>query len=194
MEATAKAVKTSIEKLLHLRKMDAHTLDLSMLPTERRRFLATVGRRSTDQALERRDPDRRYPILLALVAQSAVDELDEVIALFDQAVSARESRAKSKTDQALVERAKKGEARQLLMDVVLPVLADPSIPDEMVGGLLRGTVGMARLREVSSTGWRPLPRDHGRLSAMDASYPICGSSLRRRERRLTSPVARAPRN
>jgi len=170
VEATAKAVKTSIEKLLHLRKMDAHTLDLSMLPTERRRFLATVGRRSTGQALERRDPDRRYPILLALVAQSAVDQLDEVIALFDQAVSARESRAKSKTDQALVERAKKGEARQLLMDVVLPVLADPSIPDEMVGGLLRGTVGMARLREVSSTGWRPLPRDHGRLSAMDASY------------------------
>ena len=170
MEATAKAVKTSIEKLLHLRKMDAHTLDLSMLPTERRRFLATVGRRSTGQALERRDPDRRYPILLALVAQSAVDQLDEVIALFDQAVSARESRAKSKTDEALVERAKKGEARQLMMDVILPVLADPSIPDEAVGGILRNGIGMVKLREVSSTGWRPLPKDHGRLSAMDASY------------------------
>jgi hypothetical protein len=110
VEATAKAVKTSIEKLLHLRKMNAHTLDLSMLPAERRRFLATVGRRSTGQALERRDLDRRYP-MLALVAQSAVDQLDEVIALFDQAVSARESRARSRTDEALVERAKKGEAR-----------------------------------------------------------------------------------
>ncbi len=170
MEATAKAVKTSIEKLLHLRKMDAPTLDLSMLPTERRRFLATVGRRSTGQALERRDPDRRYPILLALVAQSAADQLDEVIALFDQAVSARESRAKSKTDEALVERAKKGEARQLMMDVILPVLADPSIPDEAVGGILRNGIGMVKLREVFSTGWRPLPKDHGRLSEMDASY------------------------
>lgn len=58
-----------------------------MLPRERRRFLATLGRRSTAQGLE-----RRYPVLLALVAQSAVDQLDEVIALFDQAVSARESR------------------------------------------------------------------------------------------------------
>lgn len=48
--------------------------------------------------------------------------------LFDQAVSARESRAKSKTAEALAERAEKGEARQLLMDVILPVLADPSIP------------------------------------------------------------------
>lgn len=107
---------------------------LSMLPTERRRFLATVGRRSTNQALQRRDPDRRYPILLALVAQSAVDQLDEVVALFDRAVSARESRAKSKTDEQLIERAKRGESRQLLMDVILPVLADLAIPDEQIGG------------------------------------------------------------
>jgi hypothetical protein len=81
-----------------------------MLQNERRRFLATVGRRSAVQGLERREV-RRYPILLALVAQSAVDQLDEVIALFDQAVSARESHAKAKMDEALAERAKKGEAR-----------------------------------------------------------------------------------
>jgi Domain of unknown function (DUF4158) len=83
VEATASAVKTSIEKLVWLRNMDAHRLDLSVLPNERRRFLAMVGRRSTVQALERRG-ERRYPILLALVAQSAVDQLDEVVALFDR--------------------------------------------------------------------------------------------------------------
>ncbi|MFC4899487.1 Tn3 family transposase [Streptosporangium amethystogenes subsp. fukuiense] len=170
VEATAKSVKATIEKLEWLRGMDAHLLDLSALPTERRRFLATVGRRSTNQALERRDPERRYPILLAVAAQSAVDLLDEVVALFDQAVSARESRAKIKTDEALVERAKKGETRQLLMDVILPVLADPSIPDEQVGGLLRERIGMSRLRETVAGEWRPLPKDHGRLSAMHASY------------------------
>ncbi|WP_133061780.1 hypothetical protein [Streptosporangium minutum] len=70
--------------------------------------------------------------------QSAVDQLDEVVALFDQAVSARESRAKPKTDEALVERAKKGEDRQVVMDVILPVPADPAIPDDEVGGMLRG--------------------------------------------------------
>lgn len=170
VEASANAVKTAIEKLLYLRGMDAHLLDLSVLAAERRRFLATVGRRSTNQALQRRDPQRRHPILLTLVAQSAVDLLDEVVALFDQAVSARESRAKTKTDEALVERAKTGEARQLLLQVVLPTLADPSIPDEQVGGLLRTTIGMARLREAVSGGWKPLPRDHGRLSEMNTSY------------------------
>ncbi|MEV0195315.1 hypothetical protein [Nonomuraea sp. NPDC050691] len=64
------------------------------------------------------------------------------MALFDQAVSTRESRAKAKTDEALVERAKKGEARQLVMELILPVLADPSIPDEHVGGLPRERIGM----------------------------------------------------
>ena len=100
VEATASAVLTAVGKLTYLRNLDAHTMDLSMLPAERRRFLATVGRRSTVQALMRRE-ERRYPILLALVAQSAVDQLDEVIALFDQAVSARESRARTRTDQEL---------------------------------------------------------------------------------------------
>ncbi|MEW9556498.1 DUF4158 domain-containing protein [Nonomuraea sp. NPDC050783] len=169
VEATATAVKGAIDKLRYLRGMDAHRLDLSMLPTERRRFLATLGRRSTVQGLQRRG-ERRYPILLALVAQSAVDQLDEVVALFDQAVSARESHAKAKTDAALAERAKKGEARQLLMDVILPVLVDPGVADEQVGGLLRERIGMDKLREVASVNWRPLPRDHGRLAALEASH------------------------
>ncbi|MEU9831840.1 hypothetical protein AB0D67_09895 [Streptosporangium sp. NPDC048047] len=162
-------VKDAIAKLRYLRGMDAHHLDLSMLPTERRRFLATSGRRSTVQGLQRRG-ERRYPILLALVAQSAVDQLDEVVALFDQAVSARESHAKAKTDAALAERAEKGEARQLLMDVILPVLIDPGAPDEQVGGLLRERIGMDKLREVASVSWKPLPRDHGRLAALEASH------------------------
>ena len=69
-----------------------------------------------------------------------------------------------------MERAKKGEDRQFLVDVILPVLADPSIPDEQVGGILRGKIGMSRLREVMAGPWKPLPKDHGRLSVLDASY------------------------
>ena len=89
VEASSAAVKAEVAKLEFLRGLGADTLDLSVLPAERRRFLATVGRRLTAQALERRDPQRRYPILLTLLAQSATDVLDEVVQLFDQAISAR---------------------------------------------------------------------------------------------------------
>ncbi len=148
VEATAsRLVKAALEKLMFLRAMDAHVLDLSMLAAERRRFLATVGRRSTNQALARREPQRRHPILLTVVSQSAVDLLDEVITLFDQAVSARESRAKAKMDDALAERAKKGEDRHQLLEVILRVLADRTVPDEQVGALLRGRIGMQRLQD-----------------------------------------------
>jgi len=39
--------------------------------------------------------------------------------------------------------------------MILPVLADPGIPDERVGGLLRGQIGMGALRGAA-TGWPAL--------------------------------------
>ena len=171
VEASPAAVKAEIAKLMFLRGMDAHTLDLSVLPAERRRFLAAVGRRLTAQALQRREPQRRYPILLTLVAQSATDVLDEVVQLFDQAVSARESRAAHRMRDELAERGKAGEERQALLDAVLAIVADPAIPDEDVGGLIRGEkVGWERLRAAQAAALPPLPRDHGHLAALDASY------------------------
>ncbi|MFI0487470.1 Tn3 family transposase [Actinomadura sp. 9N215] len=171
VEASPAAVKAEVAKLEFLRAMDADRLDLSVLPAERRRFLATVGRRSTAQALARRDPERRYPILLTLVAQSATEVLDEVVQLFDQAVSAREGKAERKMRGALAERAKAGEDHQALLDVILAVVADPVVPDEEVGGLLRGElVGWERLRAAQSAALPPLPRDHGHLAALDGSY------------------------
>ncbi len=71
---------------------------------------------------------------------------------------------------ALAERAKKGEARQLLMDVILQVPVDLGVADEQVGGLLRERIGMDKLCDVASVSWKPLPRDHGRLAALEASH------------------------
>ena len=47
-----------------------------------------------------------YPILLTLLAQSAVELLDEVVHLFDRAVSAREGPAERRMRDALAERGK----------------------------------------------------------------------------------------
>lgn len=171
VEASPAAVKAQVAKLEFLRQMGAHTLDLSVLPAERRRFLATAGRRMTAQALARREPQRRYPILLTLVAQSAAEVLDEVVQLFDQAVSARESKAARKMRDALAERGKAGEDRQVLLDSILAVAADPAIPDDQVGGLIRGeAIGWERLRAARAAALPPLPRDHGHLAALEGSY------------------------
>ena len=163
------AVKTELAKLAYLRRLDAHTLDLSMLPAERRRFLAAVGRRLTGQALARREPERRYPILLALLAESAVDVLDEVVFLFDQAISGRESAARTRLSEALAEHARQGEDRQVLLDEILAIALDPDIAEEQVGVLLRERIGMERMRAAWTARKERLPRDHGHLAMLDAS-------------------------
>jgi TnpA family transposase len=171
VEASPAAVKAEVVKLEFLRSLGADGLDLSALPAERRRFLATVGRRLTAQALERRDPQRRYPILLTLLAQSATDVLDEVVQLFDQAISARESKAERKMRDALAERGKAGEDRQALLDDLLVIITDPQISDEQIGGLIRGErIGWPRLRSAVTQAAPRLPRDHGHLAALDGSY------------------------
>jgi Domain of unknown function (DUF4158)/Tn3 transposase DDE domain len=169
VEASPAAVRTEVGKLEFLRGLGAHALDLSVLPAERRRFLATMGRRLTGQALTRREPQRRYPILLTVLAQSAVDALDEVVALFDQAVSAREGKAERSMRDALADRGRVGENRQELLDAILAIVADPAIPDDEVGGLIRGDgIGWARLRAAQSSALPRLPRDHGHLAALAA--------------------------
>jgi len=190
VEASPAAVKAEIAKLGFLRGMDAHTLDLSVLPAERRRFLATVGRRLTAQALQRREPERRYPILLTLVAQSATEVLDEVVQLFDQAVSARESKAAHRMRDALAERAKSGEHRQALLDAILAIVADPAILDEEVGGCsaASGSDGSGCARR-SRPRCRRCPAITGTWPRWTAPTGTCGSSPRRCSTRWPSPAA-----
>ncbi|MFC3494786.1 Tn3 family transposase [Glycomyces rhizosphaerae] len=168
-QASVQGVKTELDKLAFLRGLDAHELDLSALPAERRRFLALRGRKLTGQQLQRREAERRYPILLTVLSQFAVDVLDEVVSLFDQAISGRESYARNKMNEALAERAKAGEGRQALLDELLAVLLDTDIADDEVGVFIRGEIGMERLREAHAARQGRLPRDHGHLSMMDAS-------------------------
>lgn len=171
VEASAAAVKAEVDKLGFLRGLGADALDISVLPAERRRFLATMGRRLTGQALERRDPQRRYPILLTLLTQSATDVLDEVVQLFDQAISAKFSTAEKRMRDELAERGKTGEDRQALLDDLLAIVTDMQIPDEEIGGLIRGEkIGWERLRAAIAQAKPRLPRDHGHLAALDASY------------------------
>ncbi len=142
-----------------------------MLPAERRRFLATMGRRLTPQALERRDPQRRYPILLTVLAQSGTDVLDEVVALFDQAISAKFGAAARRMQQELAERGKSGEDRQALLDDLLAILTDPAVADEEIGALIRGEkIGWERLQAAIAQAKPRLPLDHGHLAALDSSY------------------------
>jgi TnpA family transposase len=97
--------------------------------------------------------------------------LDEVVGLFDQAISAREGKAERKMRDALAERGKSGEDRQALLDDLLDIIFDLGLDDEQIGGLIRGErIGWPRLRSAREQAAPRLPRDHGHLAALDGSY------------------------
>lgn len=148
VEASSSAVKTEISKLKFLRSLGAEALDLSVLPAERRRLSV--------QALERRDPQRRYPILLTILAQSGTEVLDEVVQHFDQAISTRESKAARMLLETLAERGKAGEGRRGLLDELLAIIFDLAPDDEQIGGLIQvERIGWERLRKSQSAALPP---------------------------------------
>ena len=95
------SINAEVEKLAFLRRLGAHEWDLSALNPNRRKFLAQIGRRSTSQILQRMPDRRRYPILLALLHETVIDLVDEIVDLFNRALKKTDSRSRRELeDQA----------------------------------------------------------------------------------------------
>ena len=168
--ATPELLKAELDKLEFLRRHGADNLDLSRLPVGRRRMLDEIGRRSTNQALQRAAVDRRHPVLLATLAETYVEVLDELVQLLDQALAGADSRARHEVSQRLVDRAKAEVDRGRLLDEILDVLADPNIPDEQAGRIVRLRVGMQRLIAARRPPEDRGQRDHGHFDLLAARY------------------------
>jgi Domain of unknown function (DUF4158) len=168
--ATPELLKSELDKLEFLRRHGADTLDLSRLPAGRRRMLAEIGRRSTNQALQRADVERRHPVLLATLAETYVEVLDELVQLLDQALAGADSRARHELSQRFVDRAKAEADRARLLDEILDVLADPNVSDSDAGRLVREQIGMPRLIAARRPAEQREPRDHGHFDLLAARY------------------------
>jgi hypothetical protein len=92
--ASAESVKAEVAKLGYLEGLGAHRLDLSAVPPERLRQMATLARRSTPRALRVMAPERRDPILLAALASAHSEIVDETVRMFDMLLAGTDDRAR----------------------------------------------------------------------------------------------------
>ena len=115
-------------------------------------MLAEIGRRSTNQALQRAAVDRRHLVLLATLAETYVEVLDELVQLLDQALAGADSRARHELSQRLVDRAKAEVDRGRLLDEILDVLADP----QRIAG--SATTGTSTCSPPATSTCAPSPR------------------------------------
>jgi Domain of unknown function (DUF4158) len=86
-EATAASAPQLVETLTKvnaLLDMGIATWDLTALNPNRVKWLAQLGWKAPVPELQRMDPARRYPILVAFVAQALAHHIDVAIELYDQ--------------------------------------------------------------------------------------------------------------
>ena len=163
------AIKAEIAKLSYLRELGADRLDLSAVPPERLRQLATVGRRSTPKALRAMAAERRHPVLLATLAGTWSSIIDEVVQMFDQALAGTDSRARGQLAQRRVAEAEANVERLVLLDEILDVALDPGLDDTAVGTGVR-SLGTDRLAAAVRAEGERLPRDGGHLALLEARF------------------------
>jgi hypothetical protein len=71
-------------KVRFLLDADIHTWDLTPLNPNRVKWLAQLGWKATVPQLQRMDPLRRYPMLIAFLAQALAHHMDVAVELYDQ--------------------------------------------------------------------------------------------------------------
>jgi hypothetical protein len=154
--SSAEAIKTEIAKLAYLRKLGADQLDLSSIPPERLRQMATLARRSTPKSLRRMLPERRHPILLAALQSTCMGVVDEVVRMFDQALASTDKRAREIVREHQLAIAEANVERLVLLDEILDVVLDDELDDAAAGARVRA-LGRDRLASAVRSEEERLP-------------------------------------
>lgn len=96
------------DRLEVLRLVGGHRFDVSGLDPNRVPFLAGLGRRMSPKAIRRLSPQRRYQIVVATVVEATVRTMDQILDLFDVAVTAVNRPPEDRSKRPLQQRRPKG--------------------------------------------------------------------------------------
>ena len=130
--ATAPQIRTTLEKIEFLQHTGVADWDLSLLNPNRIKFLAQIGRKATNQSLQRTPIRRRYPILIAFLKQALLMLTDEVVEMFDQCLWDCHTDAKKDLEEFQHRMASATNEKLRLFRNLGQVLLDPTVEDVAV--------------------------------------------------------------
>lgn len=143
---TPSAILKSIDKLLFLRESGVEHWDLSNINPNRKKVLSQIGRRSTNQALQRLIPQRRYPVLIAFLRQSLEDITDELVDLFIQCLTECHARSKRDLKEYILGIASTTSEKLRTFQEIGTILLDPRIPDSQLRNVIYSRIPEEELR------------------------------------------------
>ena len=126
---SSSAILNAIRKLNYLRSLKVNIWDLSTINPNRRKWLACLGRQSSNQALQRSEPERRYPILMAFLRQTLEEVIDEIIELFDRCLGDCHSRSKKDLDNLKILNAKASNEKLRLFKAIGEIVLNNNVLD-----------------------------------------------------------------
>jgi TnpA family transposase len=136
----------TIEKLVFLRQKGVEDWDLSCINPNRQKSLAQIGRKSTNQVLQRLAPQQRYPILIAFLRQSLEDVIDELVDLFDRCLAECNSRSKRSLEEFQLSIARTTNEKLMTFRELGRIVLDPDIPDSRLREVIYTQVSQEELR------------------------------------------------
>lgn len=172
--ATANSPKTilaGLDKLKTLQKWQVGSWNLSAINPNRRKQLAQIGFRSTAQALSRMNVTRRYPILLAFLAQLYEEVLDELVEIFDRLLAAISNRTNRRLTQIQQEIALLAGDKIKLLQELVRILIDPGVSDAELRTVIYQSLPENKLRVTfDECGKINEPLDENFFNLLGKSY------------------------
>lgn len=143
---TPESILSILSKIDYLKQFGVQNWDLSMLNSNRLKFLTRLGRCSTNQALKRSMKEKRYPILIAFMHQSLAELIDEAIDLFDQCLSHAYTRSKNCLKRQHEKNQESTNEKIRLLKIIGSILLDNEISDSDLRDTLHEEVPFDLLR------------------------------------------------
>jgi Domain of unknown function (DUF4158) len=125
----ASHIIATLTKIVFLHDAGVDQWHLASLNPNRAKWLAQIGWKSTNQALQRMAPERRYPMLVAFLQQALLHHTDIAVELFDQCVWGCHSEAKQELEEFRKAVARSTNEKLKLFRELGTVLLDDDIED-----------------------------------------------------------------
>jgi TnpA family transposase len=168
-----RAILAAIEKLTYLRQLGVDAWDLSNITPNRLKHLAQLGKKTTNQALQRAPETRRYPILLAFLSQMLIEITDEVVDLYIQCLGQTDTRARRDLDEFRRSIARATNEKVRLFQTLGQIVLDPEVSDDRVRAAIYRQISKDKLQtavEECDQLIRPLDDNYFDFLARRYSY------------------------
>lgn len=79
---TSKAINETLDKISFMQKMQVNCWDISSIPANRKKRLASIVRNNTNHYIKRIKPIRRYPLLVCFLWETLIDTTDSTLQMY----------------------------------------------------------------------------------------------------------------